>query len=238
MTTRSRSLTLSSSEELGSESRISNVTSCKCPKKNCTIKSWERPWRSEEPKTSIPTKWTTSSAESAGAMKMTTKTHLSLHANARVLSVLSISNAWRVGSLLKNKKNHQVLRTRTWGPFTGKGLNAKFASKCILTLSRSGRLSTKLSIKQTKLQLRRMETTFFLSQCLSTKTPLGTFICWLLLLSRPNSNWEEAMRVKSGSTIFQLVGATQLSNVSKMDSILKIILQSSEPLSYSKTSWG
>ena len=238
MITRSRSLTLSSSEELDSESKISNVTSCKCLRKNCTIKSWERPWRSKEPKTLIPMKWTKCSAESAGAMKTMTKIHLLLHANVKVPLVSSISNAWKVGSLLKNKKNHQVLRTRTWGPFTGKGLNAKFANKCILTLSRSGKPSTKLSIKRMKSLLKQMETIFFLSLCLSTKTRPGTFICWLLLLSRPNSNWEEVMRVKWGSTIFQSVDATQLSNVSKMDSILKIILQSSEPLFYSKTSWG
>lgn len=171
-------------------------------------------------------------------MRMKLQTLLLWLASAKEQWVWSIFSAWRVGSSHKSKKNHQALKTRMWDLSTGRDSNAKFAKTCILTLLKLERPSTKSSIKLMKSLLKPVETTFFLNPCRWTRTLLETSICWLWAQSSPNSSWEGATKVKSESTIFQSVGATQSSNVSKTDSTSRTTLQNSEPSSFLKISWG
>lgn len=93
MTIKSKNSTPLSWEELDSESRISDATSCKCLPRNFITKNWEKQWKWKELKILKMDKWKMSSAESVGEVKMTQKTLLLLHAHVKDLLDSFISNA-------------------------------------------------------------------------------------------------------------------------------------------------
>ena len=146
--TRFKNLMLSSLEEYDSESKISSVIKLQCLKVSFTIKSLKKLRKSKELRTSMRRSRTKSNAEFAGVQKKIRKIHWLLHANAEELLVSFISNAWKIGFSLKNKKSLQIPKIRTSDHFTGSVLNVKFASRCTHIPSRYKGRFTKLLISQ------------------------------------------------------------------------------------------
>ena len=135
--TRFKNLTLLNSEGFDSESKTSNVIKFQWVKVSSTIKNsrklrkWEV-WRISVQK-ELKTRF---SAEFVGVPKKITTIHWSSLVNARARSVSFTSSALRTGCWLKNKKNHQMPKTKTYALFTGNVSNVKFVSKCTLTHSK------------------------------------------------------------------------------------------------------
>ena len=137
MTIKFKNLTQLNLVEFASELKTSNVIRFLWARLNFTTRNWKRLKRSRVSRTLATTETRTkSSAEFAGAQKKMHRTPSSSHASAEVLLVLFISNVWKTGCSLRNKKSHLTPRTKTCALSTGSVSNVKFASTCIHILSR------------------------------------------------------------------------------------------------------
>jgi hypothetical protein len=140
--------------ESDSELRISSVIRSWWAKRSSTNKNWKKlkkSWVSSKSRILVPMVLRIKfSAESVGARRRTTQTPWSLHANVKVLSVWSTSNAWRIGYWHRSKRNHQMLKTKTSDPSTGNVLSVRFANKCTLIPSKSNLKYTRSSTSRSK----------------------------------------------------------------------------------------
>jgi len=226
--------TPSNLEELDSESKISSVISSWWVSKNSITKNLRRlrrskDWRMLEQNTRIRF-----NVVFAGVQRRTPPTHWLLHANVKELLAWFISNALKIGFWHRNKKNHQMLRTKMSVLSTGSVSNARSVSRCTHTLSKSAGPYTRSLIYLSKWTT--TTTIFCLSRCHLIRIPPETSICWLWHLSNLNSSLEEAMRARCESMISVWVDVTPSLSASRMDSTLKITPLNLEPLFCSRTS--
>lgn len=180
----------------------------------------------------------TFNAESAGETKKTKILILWFsHASAKVLLVLSTSNASRVGCLLKSKKSHLTSPIKMWGPSTGNDLNVRSANICTPTRLKLTKKSSRLSTFLKKSALSTEPTTFFSNRCLWTRTRQETSTCWMWLPTRMNSNWAEATNHRCELMTLVSVDAMPSLSASPTDFTSKTTRVSLEQSSFLRTSW-